>query len=141
MKNRTPRPPQFKIKLKRGLSGFGLFALEDIPKRRFVIEYWGKLVPDSEIDVIGGKYLFALGNGKTISGATRNNLARYINHSCKPNCEVEIVGNRVLIYSRKKIKAGDELTYDYGKEYWDYYINPYCCRCAGCKNQKKKNRS
>jgi uncharacterized protein len=130
-----PRASRYKLVVRRGLSGLGMFALEDIPKGKFLIEYWGKLIPDAEAQTIGGRYLFELENGKTIAGGTKKNLARYINHSCKPNAEVEIRGNKVYIYSRKKIKLGEEITYDYGKEYFDYYIKPHGCRCVGCKQK------
>ncbi|MCR4312146.1 MAG: SET domain-containing protein [Candidatus Uhrbacteria bacterium] len=136
MTNPTPRKPKYLTDVKRGTSGLGLFATEAIPRRRFVIEYWGKLIPDEKAQYIGGKYLFELGNGKTIVGTTRKNAARYINHSCKPNCEVEIKGGRVFVFSKRKIKAGEELNYDYGKEYWDYYIKPHGCRCRGCVTKK-----
>jgi hypothetical protein len=125
----TPRSTKFKLHVKRGTSGLGLFTEEPIGRRRFVIEYFGKIIPDEKATVYGGKYLFELGNGKTIFGTPRKNVARYINHSCKPNCEVEIKGNHAYIYSKRKIKAGEELSYDYGKEYFDYYIKPHGCRC------------
>lgn len=118
------------------MSGLGVFALEDIPKGRFVIEYWGKLVSDDDAQYIGGRYLFEIGNGKTIAGATKKNDARYINHACRPNAEVRIVGNKVFIFSLKKIKQGEEITYDYGKEYFDYFIKPHGCRCATCSKKR-----
>ena len=136
MTYKTPRPRTFDVYVKRSATGLGLFANEAIPRRRFIIEYWGKVIPDEKAQDIGGKYLFEVGNGKTIVGTTRKNIARYINHSCRPNCEVEIKAGRVYIYSRRNIKAGEELTYDYGKEYWDYFIKPHGCRCAKCKGKK-----
>lgn len=126
------RKPQFSVAVKRSAAGLGLFANEAIPRRRFVVEYWGKHIPDAKAQYVGGKYLFEVGNGKTIVGTTRKNVARYINHSCKPNCEVEIKGGRVYIFSRRTIKPGEELNYDYGEEYFDYYIKPHGCRCKGC---------
>jgi uncharacterized protein len=124
----TPREPRFSLKVKRGTAGLGIFTEERIPKRRFIIEYWGDLISDDEANRIGGKYLFNLDNGKTINGTERKNIARYINHSCRPNCEPEIVGSKVFIYSRRVIQPGEELTYDYGKEYFDYFIGKHC-RC------------
>lgn len=132
MKHPLPRPPQFSLSVRRSASGLGLYADEDIPKGRFVIEYWGELMPDAQAQKIGGKYLFELENGKTIVGTTRKNTARYANHSCRPNCEVRIVGNRVFIFSLRKIRAGEEIAYDYGKEYFNYYIKPYGCTCKKC---------
>jgi len=67
-----------------------------------------------------------------IDGSARSNIARYINHSCKPNCEAEIVAGRVFLRALRRIEAGEELSYDYGKEYFDMYIKPYGCRCAAC---------
>lgn len=127
-----PRPPQFRLCVKRSTAGLGLYAQEEIPKGRFIIEYWGKLLPDAQAQKIGGKYLFELENGKTILGTTRKNTARYVNHSCRPNSEVRILGNRVWIFSLRKIRIGDEINYDYGKEYFDYYIKPNGCSCKKC---------
>lgn len=132
MKHPHPRPSQFKLRVRRSVSGLGLFAAQDIPKGRFVIEYWGKPMSDEDAQKIGGRYLFELENGKTIEGSTRQNTARYANHSCRPNSEVRIQGNRVSLFSCKKIRAGTEITYDYGEEYHEYYIKPCGCRCAKC---------
>lgn len=128
-----PRPPRFTLRVQKSISGLGLFACEEIPKRRFLIEYWGKLVSDEVAQKIGGRYLFEIGNGNTIEGSTRKNMARYANHSCRPNSEVRTQGDRVFLYSLKKIKAGEEITYDYGEEYHEFYIKPYGCRCGKCK--------
>lgn len=132
MKHPTPRPPQFALRVGRSAAGLGLFAVEDIPKGRFVIEYWGKILSDAEAQQIGGKYLLDLENGKTIVGTTRKNTARYANHSCRPNCEIRIAGNRAFLFSRRKIRVGEEITYDYGEEYFDYYLKPHGCRCKKC---------
>jgi SET domain-containing protein len=128
-----PRIPFSGIKLRRGLSGFGIFATEPIKKGTFIIEYWGPLLNDEETTKKGGKYLFEVAKNKTIDGSSRKNTARYINHACKPNCEVTITRGRVFIHAIKNIKEGEELTYDYGKEYVDEYIKPYGCRCKTCK--------
>lgn len=140
MKYPHPRPTPYKLRLRRGISGFGLFAEEDIPRGRFVVEYWGELLTDAQANERSGKYLFELGNGKTIDGATRKNIARYINHACKPNCEVDFYGNRIFIKSKKKIKAGEELNYDYDTEYFEAYIKPYGCRCASCASKQAKKK-
>ena len=143
MKTPSPRPAPFKLSTRRSATGFGLFAGERIPKNRFVIEYWGKLITDDEANYVGGKYLFEIGNGKTIVGTTRENIARYINHACNPNCESRTVGNRIYIHSIRPIKPGEELTYDYGKEYFNHYIKPHGCRCETCArriSQKKTKK-
>lgn len=133
---KRPRSPQFPIKVRRGTSGFGLFAGVEITRGRFIVEYWGRLVTNDEAEYIGGRYLFDLQNGKTLDGSSRKNVARYANHSHRPNCEVRIVGNRVYVFSRKRIAAGEELTYDYGKEYVDHYIGPNVCRCEKCREAR-----
>jgi len=134
----VPRPQKFSLNVKKSKTGFGLFAEQDIPTNRFLIEYWGNLVTDAEAELIGGRYLFELGNGKTIDGSTRENKARYANHSCKPNAEVRVVGNRVYLYSIKNIKAGEEIGYNYGKEYFREFIKPKGCLCASCEKKNLK---
>lgn len=128
-----PRKTTHRLKAKRGLSGLGLFTETPIKRNAFVIEYWGKIVPDAEADEIGGKYLFRLENELTILGNHKDNVARLMNHSCKPNCVGEMDGKRIFIYARKYIAPGEELTYDYGKEYWEDHIKPYGCKCNGCR--------
>lgn len=128
-----PRPSFPGIKLRRGLSGLGIFATEPIKKGSFIVEYWGPILNDAQVLKKAGKYLFEVGKNKTIDGSSRKNLARYINHGCKPNCEVTIRGGRVYIFAKKGIKPGDELTYDYGEEYVQEYIAPFGCKCYSCK--------
>lgn len=119
--------------------GLGLVTQSPIKKGEFVIEYIGPILTNKEADKKAGKYLFQINSRKTIDGSVRSNIARYINHSCKPNCEVDIKKGRVLISAIKNIKAGEELSYDYGEEYFDYYIKPHGCRCAPCKAKKEDN--
>lgn len=108
-------------------AGLGLFTTAPIKKGAFIIEYTGPLITNDEADKIGGKYLFALGEKYTIDGRGRNNLARYINHSCvKENCETVQYAKRIKIKATRNIKAGEELVYDYGKEYFDEYIGKNC---------------
>ncbi len=121
-----------KLKLKRSSSGLGLFTSESIKKGEFIIEYVGKMLNREEADIKGGKYLFEVSSKRTVDGTGRNNIARYINHSCKPNCEVEITKGRIFIYALHNIKVDTELGYDYGKEYVDEYIKPYGCKCDLC---------
>jgi len=125
-----------KLKVKRSKSGLGLFAEENIPKNHFVIEYFGRELTEAEQYTSKSVYLFEINSKKTIDGAIRENIARYINHSCKPNCEVEIKKGHILISSIKNIKAGDELNYDYGKEFWNEHIKPKGCKCESCLKKK-----
>lgn len=138
MKHPFPRPQKYQSHVKKSKTGHGLFAVDKIPANRFIIEYWGTLVTDDEAQKIGGRYLFELENGKTIVGTTRLNTARYANHSCKPNAEVRITGNRVFIFSTKRIQPGEEIVYDYGKEYFNAFIKPKGCLCHPCITKKSK---
>lgn len=125
-------------KVKRGLSGLGLFATKDIKKGEWIIEYVGKMCTNKEVENNTTMYLFEINNKWTIDGGARSNTARYINHACKPNAESEIIKKQVFIRAIKNIKAGEEITYDYGKEFFDEFIKPYGCRCQSCQLKKDK---
>jgi SET domain-containing protein len=117
------------VTVKKGINGLGLFSKVEMKKRDKVIEYVGDKITPEEADRRGGKYLFEVDKKLTLDGKARSNVARYINHSCVPNCEAEVDGKQVFIYAIKKIMPGDELTYNYGKEYFDEYIKPKGCLC------------
>lgn len=140
MSFKKPRTSKYKLVVKRSSAGLGLFAGVDIPRGKFVIEYFGELLTDEEADKKGGKYLFEIDKKWTIDGTTRKNLARYINHSCKPNCYAEIDGRRVFIYTKRRVYEGEELAYHYGKGYFEDWIKPDGCRCEVCLKPKKKTR-
>lgn len=132
------------VVVKRSSAGLGLFTLEDLEKDDFVIEYTGEKMSTDEADRRGGKYLFTLDKNTVVDGKGRENTARYINHSCRPNCEAEIDEDegRIYIRTRRKIKAGEELTYHYGKEYWDDHIKPHGCKCIKCsKRDTRRSRA
>lgn len=118
--------------MKRCATGLGLFALAPIPAGRRIIEYTGPLVPNAEVEKRRGKYFFGVNSKWAIDGSPRANTARYINHSCRPNAEAVVSGRRVWIWSKRRIKAGEEITYDYGREYFDDHIRPAGCRCDKC---------
>jgi uncharacterized protein len=128
----TVSTSKFKLRIGRGLSGKGIFALESIPKGKRIIEYIGRNIPPKNQDIVTGRYLFWTGRKKMIDGNVKENTARFINHSCRPNCEARGPSGRVFVYSIRKIKAGEELTYDYGDEYFEDYIKPFGCRCEKC---------
>jgi len=119
-----------KVRVGKSYAGLGLFAEEDIKKGEYIIDYTGKELTEDEADNKGGKYLFEVKKNLYLDGTDRKNTARYINHSCLPNCEPDIYGKRVVILSKKNIKKGDELSYDYGKEYFNEFIKPHGCRCS-----------
>ena len=126
------------VKVKRSKAGLGLFANRPFKKGEFVIEYIGEIIDNDEADRRLGKYLFELNKKETLDGSSRKNIARYINHSCRPNCEVDIKKKRVLISARKTIQPGEELHYDYGKEYFEGFIKPFGCVCVKCSEKSKK---
>lgn len=118
----------------RSSAGLGLFATRAYKKGERIIEYFGRVISKEEEYTSRSKYLFEIHSRKTIDGTTRENIARYINHSCKPNCEPNIERGRIYIDTIKAIKPGEEFTYDYGEEYVDEHIKPYGCRCIKCKS-------
>lgn len=131
-KRGRPKQKPARVSVKRGFAGLGLFAEEPIKRGQFVIEYRGRVLSDAKAQELDSKYLFAINRNWTIDGSARANRARYINHSCSPNCEPGGCGKQVKIYALRNIKPGEELTYDYGTEYWEDRIKPAGCRCAKC---------
>ena len=113
-------------------------ANRNFKKAETVIEYTGEKITDSEADRRANRYLFELNDKWTIDGSGRKNTARYINHSCQPNCEAELDENEKHIYIKAKraINVGEELTYHYGKTHFDEYIKPKGCRCNKCSAKK-----
>lgn len=129
-------PGGFDIRVKKASAGKGLFAFEDIPKGSCLIEYKGRTISNEEAYTSRSRYLFEINSRKTIDGKPKWNKAGYINHSCGPNAEPEIRNARIFIMAIKNIKKGDEITYDYGKEYFDDYLRPHGCRCGSPRCKK-----
>ncbi len=123
-----------KVVSKRSSAGLGLFAGEDIKKGQLIIEYTGERITNDEADRRGGKYLFIVTDTLVIDGKGRENTARYINHACKPNAEAEHdeEDDRIYIRAKKNIKTGEEITYHYGKDYFNMMIKPAGCKCSSC---------
>ncbi len=119
--------------IKRSVTGLGLFATEPIPKGRRIIEYLGPLMANEIVERSNGKYFFGVNSKWSIDGSGRSNIARYINHSCRPNAEAFISGRRVWIWSKRNIRAGEEITYDYGEEYFEGIIETLGCKCEKCR--------
>ena len=134
-------PGKYKLKVKRSSAGLGLFAEEDIPKGKCLIEYVGRVISKEEEYSSKSQYLFEIHKTKTIDGTMRTNTARYINHSHRPNCEIEIHKARVFVFSRRGIKAGEELSYDYGIEFFNEHIKPKGCKCAKCVEKAQKAKA
>jgi uncharacterized protein len=126
--------------VKRTRTGLGLFATKLIPKGKRIVEYTGPLISNEEVDRSYGRYFFGVNKKWSINGFPRSNIARYINHSCRPNAEAIISGRRVWIWSRRNIKPGEEIAYDYGKEYFDDVITPAGCKCEKCGSKRKRSK-
>ena len=119
--------------VRRADTGLGLFTLKAIPAGRRIIEYVGAIVTAEEVARRRGKYFFEIDENYAIDGSPRSNTARYINHSCRPNAEAFVTGRRVWVWSKKAIKAGDEITIHYGEAYFNDYIRPKGCKCVECR--------
>tara|TARA_E500000081_G_scaffold105677_1_gene107256 strand:- start:1255 stop:1731 length:477 start_codon:yes stop_codon:yes gene_type:complete len=123
---------------KSGINNLGLFAKSDINKGEKVIEYKGRKFTHKQVeendrfDNSKAIYLFTLNERYVLDGDTKINTAKYINHSCDPNCEVDIIKGKIWIIAIKDIKKGDELSYDYGFGY-DADFRQFPCKC-GSKN-------
>lgn len=127
-----PKKSKYKLVAKKSSAGLGLYTLEPIPRGEKIIQYGGYKITDEEADHKGGKYLFDILETKyTIDGTPRWNTARYVNHSCKPNSEAVWYGHDVWICAKRKILPGEELTYNYGKDYFqDILGGEKGCRCG-----------
>jgi len=135
------RPLLFEIRASP-IHGSGVFALRQIRRRTRIIEYQGERISHREAD---RRYdddksahphvlLFTVNKRTVIDAGVGGNEARYINHSCEPNCETVIENGRVYIAARRTIRPGEELTYDYQLER-DGHPKPewaqrYACRCG-----------
>lgn len=118
--------------IKQTACGRGFFTLVPIPADKRIIEYIGPILTKEETTQKSGKYLMAIDDEYFIDGSPHSNAARYINHSCEPNAMAYRTGVRVWIWSIRNIKAGEEITYDYGKKYFDDFIKPVGCKCEKC---------
>ncbi len=133
---RTIFQARFAVRRSRPGLGQGLFATADIRHGDFILEYTGRRIQTSVADTLKTRYLFEVDGTWTIDGSSRSNTARYINHSCVPNCEGEIRDGAILIYASRDIKRGEELTLDYGQEYFDEFIKPVGCKCDHCTRSR-----
>jgi hypothetical protein len=133
--------PSRHLRIGRSKAGLGLFARVPIKKGRFIIRYIGKKIRTETADDLDTRYLFEINTRWTIDGSNRANRARYINHSCRPNAEVYFVKHVIKVRAIKNIKAGDEITYHYGRNYFDAFIKAVGCKCAACARKAARLRS
>jgi SET domain-containing protein len=129
----------------RSRTGLGLFATKPIKKGIKIVRYFGPLLDSrkKKHEAIENKYLFELNGRWTIDGSVRENVARYINHACKPNAESDVSPRKrkVVIRAIKNIEAGEEINYDYGTDYFKAYLKPIGCKCDACEKKRKKKRA
>jgi SET domain-containing protein len=140
------RPGMMRVRRSR-VHGRGVFALRRIRKGTRVIEYLGDRVSHRQADLRyqhkpiddAHTFLFIVDRGVVIDGGANGNDARFINHSCDPNCESLIEDRRVFIEAIRTIQRGEELTYDYqiGRDRADppNVDDIFACRCGagGCR--------
>lgn len=124
--------------------GRGVFAAKDIKKGKKIIEYTGAIITWDEAnrrfnDRKGHSHtmFFGINEDHVIDGNDNGNEAKYINHSCAPNCKAKNEEGRIFVYSKKKIKKGDELFYDYKLDIEEpitkKVLKKYACFCGSKK--------
>ena len=137
--------PNKPYRIGRSRTGLGLFATKPIKKGTKIIRYFGPLLDSrkKKDDEMENKYLFELTNRWTIDGSIRENVARYINHACRPNAESDVKPRKRKVFIRaiKNIEPGDEINYDYGTDYFKAYLKPIGCKCDSCEKKRKKKRA
>jgi uncharacterized protein len=144
--------PRKLYRVARSRTGLGLFATKPIKKRTIIVEYKGRRVTNEEADRLearGSRYMYELNSRWTVDGSTRSNVARYANHSCRPNAESDVIrgpraqgrkGGMVIIRAIRNIKPGDEITYDYGRDYFNGFLKPIGCKCDKCIEKRREER-
>jgi SET domain-containing protein len=136
--------PSKPFRVARSRTGLGLFATEPIKKRAFIVEYTGRLLTTEQAEKLearNAKYLYEINSRWTIDGKSRRNIGRYANHSCRPNAESDTIkGKKVILRAIKNIKPGEEITYDYGEDYFDVYLKPIGCKCVKCTEKRREAR-
>jgi len=132
------------VRVGRCSTGLGLFANKPIAHRATIVTYRGKRIATAEAHRrerrSGAKYMFEVNRRWSIDGSSRRNLGRYINHSCRPNAEAVLRKNRIVFVALRDIAPGEEITLDYGEEYFELFIAPSGCRCAVCAGKTSKAR-
>jgi SET domain-containing protein len=127
----------------RSRTGLGLFATEPIKKRTCIAEYKGRRLTNEQADKLearGSRYLYEINSRWTIDGSSRKNIARYANHSCRPNAQSQRMNGKVVLRAIKTINPGDEITYNYGRDYFLNVITPRGCKCAKCREKRREAR-
>jgi uncharacterized protein len=117
------------------IHGLGGFAKTAIPKGRRLMQYMGEMIDKQESlrrCEQNNVYLFALNDRCDIDGDVPWNPARYLNHSCSPNCEAEVDEDQIWLVASREIRAGEELTFNYGFDLESYRDYPCSCGSPNC---------
>src|SRR5579862_6063974 len=136
--------PSPRFRLGRSTTGLGLFAVRPIKRSAYIATYRGPRLTAEEADrreARGARYMFELTSRWTIRRPPGHNIARYINHSCYPNATPVIRKGKIVIVALRKIAPGEEITYSYGEEYLEYFLDNGGCRCAACRIKVMVRRS
>src|SRR5256885_13112377 len=111
------------VKRRSKIHGWGVYATEQIPKNTRIIDYAGEKISSQESLKREARYIkrghiwcFKLTNRSVIDAGVGGNVARFINHACKPNCYIDIKDGRIWIRAARTIRRGEELTYDYNTD-------------------------
>jgi SET domain-containing protein len=131
------------FRIGRAVTGLGLFATKPIKRGAYIATYRGRRISTEEADrreARGARYMFELSSRWTIDGSPRWNVARYINHSCRPNAAPVGRKGGIVIVASRRIEPGEEITYDYGREYLEYFLRNGSCRCAACRRKAALRR-
>jgi hypothetical protein len=122
------------------VTGLGLFATAEIAKGAVIVEYKGRRISTAQaarLEARGARYLYEIDRHWTVDGSSRRNIARYANHSCRPNAESDVVRGKVILRAIKTIAPGDEITYDYG-EYFELFS---AVGCSASNRERPKARA
>jgi SET domain-containing protein len=133
-----------RFRIGRSATGLGLFATRPIKRSAHIATYRGPRLTTEEADrreARGARYMFELNSRWTIDGSARSNVARYINHSCYPNATPIKRKGKIVIVALRTIGPGEEITYNYGEEYLEYFLENGGCRCAACRIKVAVRRS
>lgn len=117
------------------IHGTGGFARCDIAAGTRIIEYVGERITKGESArrcLAENAYIFTLTDEHDLDGNVPENPARFINHSCAPNCEAEDDGGRIWIVALRDVRAGEELSFNYGYDLEEYRENPCLCGVPEC---------
>jgi uncharacterized protein len=136
--------PSRPFRVGRSATGLGLFATKPIKRAAYIATYRGRRISTEEADrrlARGASYIFELNGRWSIDGSPRRNVARYINHSCRPNAKPVHRNGGIVIVALHRIEPGEEITYDYGREYLNYFLDNGGCRCAACRKAARRRKS